>query len=82
MAINGMKCNIVLQEFSDIRDCIEDLRRIEEELHELVEVSTAYAPLEDSIRKIDDAADEIDWILWNDFMSTSEFMEKRYGLKE
>lgn len=82
MAINGMKCNIVFEELDDLRTCIEDLRRIKEELCALVEISHVYGGLETPINQIDDAADDIEWILWNDFMNVEAFMERRFGLDE
>lgn len=79
MAVNGTKCNIAFEELDDLRTCIEDLRRIEEELHELVEISHVYGGLETPINRIDDAADEIELVLWTDFMNAETFMERRFG---
>ena len=82
MAINGTTCNIVLEELVDLRDCVEDLRRIEEELRALMEISHVYGGLETPISRIEDAADEIDWVLWNHFMNAEAFMERRFGKEE
>ena len=79
MAVNGTRCDIVLQEFSDIQSCIKDLNRITEELRELMRVSQVYEVFEDPINMIDDAADDMAWTLWNDFYNVPQFMERRFG---